>query len=396
MTTGLDIAGIISGIRRAIPSGWTTAALHEPSFSGNEWSYVKECLDTGWVSTAGRYVGEFESRLASYTGARHAIAVVNGTAALHACLKLAGVSRDDEVLSPSLTFIATANAISYCDAHPHFVDSAQNTLGIDPRALDAYLRDIAEVRGEDCFNRRTGARIRAVVPMHTFGHPVDMDLLLEVAERFRIVVVEDAAESLGTLYKGRHTGNHGLLSALSFNGNKIVTTGGGAILTNNDTVAKNARHITTTARVAHRWSFLHDTVGYNYRMPNLNAALGCAQMEKLSESVGLKRELAARYQRELAEISGLTVFREPEFGRSNYWLNVMILSPALAGLRDSLLQALNDDGLMARPVWTLMHELPMFKGCQRMPLPVAEQLSACIVNIPSSPFLAVRREAEVT
>ena len=397
MSPPLDIAAIVSGIHHVLPAENPRAALHEPWFCGNEWNYVKECLDTGWVSTAGKYVGKFESMLAGATGARHAIAVVNGTAALHVCLQLGGVRNGDEVLAPSLTFIATANAIAYCNATPHFVDSCLDTLGLDPHKLADYLADIAEIRGDECFNRKSGARISAVVPMHTFGHPVDMDPLIETAARYRIAVIEDAAESLGSYYKGRHTGNDGLLSALSFNGNKIVTTGGGgAILTNDRALAERARHITTTARVAHRWSFLHDEVGYNYRLPNLNAALGCAQLEKLAGFVASKRRLAARYQDTLSGIGGLTPFCETSFAKSNYWLNVLLLDASHAGERDALLEALNNDGLMARPVWTLMHELPMFRDCPRMPLPVAEQLAACIVNVPSSPFLAMRQEAEVS
>lgn len=388
MSCRLDIEAVVKAVRDALPAGNQHAALHEPWFCGNEWIYVKDCLDTNWVSSSGKYVDELEERLVAYTGARHAVAVINGTAALHMCLRLTDVRPGDEVLVPSLTFIATANAIAYCSATPHFVDSSLITLGLDPEKLADYLKDIAEVRGDDCFNRHTGARISAVIPMHTFGHPVDMDFLLEVAARFHIVVIEDAAESLGSHYKNCHTGNHGKAAALSFSGNKIVTTGGGgAILTNDGAIAQRANHLTTTARVAHRWSFMHDEVGYNYRMPNLNAALGCAQLEKLAEFVAHKRNLAARYQAAFSDVKGLCVFCEPEFAKSNYWLNVLLLEAVHAGERDALLDALNSEGLMARPLWTLMHQLPMYRGCPRMPLATAESLAQRAINIPSSAFL---------
>jgi len=389
----LETSAVVAAVRSALPDTGIPIQLHEPTFGGNEWTYVKECLDTGWVSTAGRFVDRFERELADYTGARRAVAVVNGTAALHACLILAGVEPGDEVLVPTLTFIATANAVSYCGAKPHLVDSAENTLGLDPFKLEAHLRDIAEVRSDACFNARTGARIRAVVPMHTFGHPVDLDPLVAVCERYRITLVEDAAESLGSCYKGRHTGNAGLVSALSFNGNKVVTTGGGgAILTNDEELGRLAKHLTTTARTAHRWSFLHDRVGYNYRLPNINAALGCAQLEQLPGAIERKRALAESYARAFADVPCVRFFRETAFGRGNYWLNAILLDPDVAHRRDELLQALNDGGIMARPVWTLMHELAIYRDCPRMDsLATAEDIERRLVNLPSSPFLGAGR-----
>lgn len=384
-----ETSAVVAAVRSVLPDIGAPIQLHEPTFGGNEWAYVKECLDTGWVSTAGKFVDRFERELAEFTGARRAVAVVNGTAALHACLLLAGVEPGDEVLVPTLTFIATANAVSYCGARPHLVDSAGNTLGLDPFKLDAHLREIGEVRGDACFNARTGARIRAVVPMHTFGHPVDLDPLLEVCGRYRIALVEDAAESLGSYYKGRHTGNAGLVSALSFNGNKVVTTGGGgAILTNDEDLGRLAKHLTTTARTAHRWSFLHDRVGYNYRLPNINAALGCAQLEQLPGVIERKRALAERYDRALAGVTGVRFFRETAFGRGNYWLNAILLDPENASRRDDLLQELNDGGVVSRPVWTLMHELSIYRDCPRMDsLATAEDIERRLVNLPSSPFL---------
>ena len=313
-------------LRRILTDDQNFVSLHEPLFNGNEWQYVKECIDTGWVSSAGKFVDQFETQLAEFTGAKYAVAVVNGTAALHICLKLAGVKANDEVLIPALTFVATANAVTYCGAIPHFADSEKRTLGIDPFKLKEYLSGIAEIRGEECFNKKTGNRIKAVVPMHTFGHPADLDALIQVCEQFSIAMIEDAAESLGSYYKGRHTGNWGRLSALSFNGNKVITTGGGgAILTNDELLARKAKHLTTTAKVPHQWEYIHDQIAYNYRLPNINAAMGCAQLEQLPDFLKKKRALAERYRQAFKDIEGVSFFTEPEFARSNYWLNVLLL-----------------------------------------------------------------------
>lgn len=360
-------------------------SLHEPSFAGNEWDYVKECLDTGWVSSVGSYVDRFETMLAEYTGVKRAVAVVNGTAALHVCLLLAGVKAGDEVLLPTLTFVATPNAISYCGAIPHFVDSEEPTLGLAPHKLADYLLSIADVRGNECFNRATGRRIRAVVPMHTYGHPVDLDPLVEVCERYHLVLIEDAAESLGSYYKGRHTGHWGKLSALSFNGNKVITTGGGgAVLTNDEELGTLAKHLTTTAKVPHKWEFRHDQVGYNYRLPNLNAALGCAQLEQLPGLLQRKRVLAQNYQQAFTAVDGVRFFTEPGYAASNYWLNTLLLDDACYEQRDELLEITNASGIMTRPAWALMHKLPMFMDCPRMELSVAESLERRLINIPSS------------
>jgi perosamine synthetase len=383
MTSTISDA-VLGALRETLPG---KAVLHEPVFAGNEWQYVKECIDTSFVSSVGKFVDRFEAMLAELTGAKRAVAVVNGTAALHICLKLAGVRRDDEVLIPALTFVATANAVAYCEAVSHLIDSSEKTLGMGAAALEARLRDVA-VRNPDgtIRNRVTGRRIAACVPMHAFGHPVELDEIAALCERYGIPLIEDAAESLGSTYKGRHTGTTGLFSALSFNGNKIVTTGGGgAILTNDEKLGALAKHITTTAKVPHAWAFFHDQTGYNYRMPNLNAALGCAQVEKLPGFVERKRALAKRYAAAFAKAQGVRFFEEPEHCRSNYWLNAILLDKAED--RQSVLEATNAAGFMTRPAWTLMHKLPMYADCPRMDLKVAEDLEARLVNIPSGAAL---------
>jgi perosamine synthetase len=375
-------ADIVTAIRKVTGPG--AAPLHEPVFAGREWQYLKDCLDSTYVSSVGPDVNRFEADLAALTGARHAIAVVNGTAALHVALLIAGVGRDDEVLVPALTFVATANAVAYCGAVPHFVDSEQGTLGVAPASLRDYLASISELRGGVCVNRQTGRRLRALVPMHTFGHPADLDGLLAVAHDYRLHLVEDAAESLGSTYAGRHTGTFGLLGILSFNGNKTVTTGGGgAILTDDAELARHARHLTTTAKIPHRWEYRHDETGFNYRMPNLNAALGRAQLEQLPRFVEAKRALYRRYADSFAGIPGTSIFAEPAGSRSNYWLQTLVLDAAQAPRRDEILAATNDAGLMTRPVWQLLNELPPYADCPAMPLPVATDLARRLINLPS-------------
>lgn len=382
---------ILSAVRDVIGDTDTQIALHEPEFAGNEWAYVKDCLDTGWVSSVGAYVDRLESDLASYTGVSHAVVAVNGTAALHICLLLAGVRPGDEVLAPALTFVATANAVAYAGATPHFVDSETRTLGVDPQKLEEHLSRTARLHGGECVNVSTGAPIRALVVMHAFGHPCDLDALKAVADRWNIVLVEDAAESLGSTYRGVHTGNVGKVSALSFNGNKVLTTGGGgAILTNDPGLARRAKHLTTTARVADGWNFVHDEIGYNYRLPNLNAALGCAQLERLADMVVRKRRLADAYKKAFATVSGASFLSEPEGAASNYWLNTVVLDQDHAGHHWAALRVLNEAGYMSRPVWRLMHLLPMYAGCPRSDLTTAESLAVRVLNIPSSPRLAER------
>lgn len=391
---GFDPEGVATVLRALLPAG-DRHALHEPCFAGREWDYVKDCLDTGWVSSVGAYVDRFEHMLAERCGVARAIAVVNGTAGLHIALRLAGVRAGDEVLVPTLTFVATANAVSYCGAVPHLVDSCPTTLGLDPRRLDRHLATIAATVDGQTVNRDTGRPLRAVVPMHVFGHPVDMDGLAEVAARWRLVIVEDAAEALGSLCHGRPIGSFGEVGVISFNGNKVVTTGGGgAILTNRGDLADAARHLTTTAKLPHPWAFDHDQLGYNYRLPNLNAALGCAQVEQLDGFIAAKRRLARLYQERLGALPGIEVVAEPAGCRSIYWLNA-VLTPDAAS-RDALLRACHERGLMVRPAWSLMHRLPMYRECPRADLSVAEALEARMVCLPSGVALARAVFAETT
>lgn len=391
MTETLDIPLLIEALKKALGyHGEATIPLHTPSFEGNEWRYVKECIDTSWVSSVGSYVDRFEKQLAEYVGVERAIAVVNGTAALHISLLLAGVQSGDEVLIPSLSFVATANAVAYCNATPHFVDSSMETLGIDVERLSLYLKEITKLTGNECINKHTGNRIRAIVPMHTFGHPVDLEPLIELCDEYHLIMVEDAAESLGSYYKGKHTGSFGLLSAMSFNGNKIITTGGGgAILTNSNELADRAKHLTTTAKTPHRWSYYHDEIGYNYRMPNINAALGCAQLESLPKLIDNKRKLAQRYSNELKDIAGIKFLEEPMFAKSNYWLNAVMLERNFAQYRNDVLEITNTNGIMTRPAWNLLHTLPMFRNSPRMEITESQNIADRLINLPSSASLVV-------
>ena len=377
---------IVHAIKSVV--GADAVALHEPTFKGNEWLYLKQCLDSTFVSSVGPFVDRFEADLARFTGAKHVVAVVNGTAALHIALELAGVVAGDEVILPAMSFVATANAVTYCRATPHFADSEPHSLGLDPTALREHLRAVTELRQGHCVNRHTGRVVRAMVPMHTFGHPVDIDGLLGIARDFGLTMIEDAAESLGSWTEGRHTGTVGLLGTLSFNGNKTITTGGGgAILTNNSALAVRAKHITTTAKVPHCWDFIHDEVGYNYRLPNLNAALGCAQLEQLPLFLARKRALYDRYSRAFDGIEGVRLQVEPPGCQSNYWLQTLLLDETHASQRDAVLRATNEAGLATRPVWRLMHRLEMYRSAPRAALSKAESLEGRIINIPSSASL---------
>jgi len=373
-------------VRKASGITHGPVVLHEPFFNGNERQYVTDCIDTNWVSTVGKYVNLFEQLISRMTGVKHAIATINGTAALHICLLLAGVKADDEVLTPALTFVAAANAVSYCNAIPHFVDVSIRSLGICPLKLREHLEKTTTLKDGVCVNNQTGRPIRAMIVMHTFGHPSELDELRDLAGEFSIKLIEDAAEAIGSEYKGRHVGHHGLLSALSFNGNKIITTGGGgAILTDDDELANQARHLTTTGKVTHPWEYYHDCVAYNYRLPNINAALGCAQLEEFSEIIMKKRLLASRYRSEFARVEEIDFFFEMPDVKSNYWLNAVILKKPSLEVRNLILDRLNCDGIMVRPVWNLMTGLPMYKDCPSADLTVSKQLEASLINIPSSP-----------
>ena len=384
----LDKPVILKAIRSCLPADRKNIELHEPCFCGNEWNYVKECLDTNWVSSVGKFVDVFEQKLAEYTGVKRAFAVVNGTAALHISLKMAGVDIGDEVLVPDLTFVATANAVTYCGAMPHFVDCEAVSLGVDAKSLDQYLAGMTDVRDGVCFNRVTGRAIKVLVVMHTFGHPSDLDALQVVCGKYKITLIEDAAEALGSFYKNRHVGHWGKFSVLSFNGNKTLTTGGGgAILTNDEDLGLRAKHIATTAKLPHPYLFFHDQIGYNYRMPNLNAALGVAQLEKLPLFLERKRDLARRYKKALSGLPGIRFLDEPAYAHSNFWLNAILIDQGQKQERDALLEFLRNDGIKSRPAWTLMHKLPMFADCPRMEVPVAEDIESRLINIPSSAFL---------
>ncbi|MCP2071218.1 UNVERIFIED_ORG: aminotransferase in exopolysaccharide biosynthesis [Pseudomonas lini] len=356
--------------------------LHAPVFAGNEQKYLADTIVSTFVSSVGAFVDRFEHDMQAYTGSARAVATVNGTAALHVALLLAGVKPGELVITQSLTFVATCNAITYCGAQPVFVDVDRETLGLSPVALEAWLEQEAVIDADGvCRLRSDGRVVRACLPMHTFGHPVALDELMSVCSQWGLALVEDAAESLGSTYKGRHTGTFGLIGTLSFNGNKVITTGGGGMLLTNAELGARAKHLTTTAKQPHPFEFVHDEVGFNYRLPNLNAALGCAQLEQLDGFLAAKRELALNYQQELLA-SDLQFVVEPHECRSNYWLNAVICQDR--GHRDALLEATNGAGVMTRPIWALMNRLPAFKECLKGDLSNAEWLEARVVNLPSS------------
>jgi aminotransferase in exopolysaccharide biosynthesis len=356
--------------------------LHAPVFSGKEREYVSDTIDSTFVSSVGAYVDRFEQQMAVYTGSARAVATVNGTAALHMALLLAGVKQGELVITQPLTFIATCNAIAYCGAEPVFVDVDRHTLGLSPGAVGAWLDEHAAL-GDDglCRTMADGRIVRACLPMHTFGHPADLDGLLTVCRRWNLVLVEDAAESLGSYYKGRHTGTLGAIGTLSFNGNKVITTGGGGMILTNDALGTRAKHLTTTAKQPHPYEFVHDEIGYNYRLPNLNAALGCAQLEQLDGFIASKRALAERYAAHFKG-SALQFVTEPADCRSNYWLNAVICDNREQ--RDFLLKSTNDKGVMTRPIWALMSHMPMFARCLKGELTNAQWLEERVVNLPSS------------
>ena len=373
---------VIDFIRQTFQQPEGVVPLHAPCFIGNEKKYLNECIESTFVSSVRKFVDRLEEMVAEYTGAKKAVVCVNGTNALHLAMLLSGVEQNDEVITQPLTFIATANAISYIGAHAVFLDVDLDTMGLSPVKVREWLEKNAEVKGGECFNKNTGRRIKACIPMHTFGHPVHLDELVEVCKDYHLNLLEDAAESIGSFYKGKHTGTFGKIGAISFNGNKTITTGGGGMLLFMDEeLGKYAKHITTQAKVPHRWEFVHDHIGYNYRMPNINAALGCAQMEHLQEFVDNKRDLAQKYAAYFKN-SDVSFFIEPAECKSNYWLNVVLLKDKSA--RDRFLEETNDAGVMTRPIWQLMNRLPMFKDCQCGDLSNAEWLEARVVNIPSS------------
>jgi perosamine synthetase len=357
--------------------------LHEPKFAGNEKKYLNECIDSTFVSSVGKFVDEFEQKIANYTGAKYAIATSNGTSALHISLLLANVHRNNEVITQPLTFVATCNTISYCGAQPIFIDVDKDTMGLSPSALKYFLENNTTVKNQQCINNKTGKVIKACVPMHTFGHPCRIDEIKEICDKYHVFLIEDAAESVGSTYKGRHTGTFGQLGVVSFNGNKIITAGGGGcIITNDMTLAKKAKHLTTTAKVPHKWDFNHDMVGYNYRMSNLNAALLVAQLENLDNFIYNKRKLAGMYEEFFNSIDYAFVKESSIESKSNCWLNSILLEGKQQ--RDEFLEETNSSGIMTRPIWTLMNKLPMFECAQCGNLTNSEWLEERVVNIPSS------------
>ena len=356
--------------------------LHAPRFTGNEKKYVIDAIDSTFVSSVGKYVDRFEEMICEITGANFAIAVVNGTCALQIALNLAGVEQGDEVITQPLSFVATANAISYCGAMPIFLDVDRETLGLDPTALEYFLKSSTQIRNKTCYNSTTDKRISACAPMHTFGHPCRIDAIAEICDRYNIALVEDAAESLGSTYKGQHTGTFGLFGIYSFNGNKTVTCGGGgAIVTNDEGLSKKAKHLATTAKVSHPYEYVHDVIGYNYRMPNLNAALACAQLEQLDFFIEKKRELAKMYQGFFKSL-GIPFIKEPDHARSNYWLNAAILPDRKT--RQIFLEATNKAKVMTRPIWKSLNQLEIYRECQTDALTNAQWFVDRVVNIPSS------------
>ena len=360
-------------------------ALHEPIFIGNEKKYLNDCIDSTFVSSVGKYVNKFEEMLADYVGSKYAVAVSNGTSALFVALKIVGVKEGDEVITQPLTFVATANAISYCNAKPIFVDVDLDTLGLSPKSLKEFLEKNCEIVDNKCINKTTRKTIKACVPMHTFGHPAKIDEIKEICDKWNIELVEDAAESLGSFYKNKHTGTFGKVGIFSFNGNKIITSGGGGVIvTDDEELAKKAKHITTTAKIPHPYEYIHDEIGYNFRMPNINAALLVAQMENLDNFLKNKRNLAKKYEKFFDSI-GIEFIKEPINAKSNYWLNAMKLDNKKQ--RDEFLEYSNKNKVMTRPIWRLMNKLPMYENCQGDELKNAEYLEERIVNIPSGVVL---------
>lgn len=357
--------------------------LHEPRFIGNEKKYLNDCIDSTFVSSVGKYVDKFEEEFAKRVGSKYAIATVNGTSALHISLILANVTKDDEVITQPLTFIATCNAISYIGARSVFVDVDLDTMGLSPKSLKEFLRANCEVVDNRCINKTTKKVIKACVPMHTFGHSCRIDEIKEICDEYKIALVEDAAESLGSYYKEKHTGTFGRLGAFSFNGNKIITSGGGGVIvTDNEALAKKAKHLTTTAKIPHKWEYVHDEIAFNYRMPNLNAALLVAQLEQLDSFLNSKRDLALKYKEFFEADEEIDFIVEPSDSKSNYWLQAVVVRDVAK--RDEFLDYTNKNGIMTRPIWKLMNELEMFKDCQCSPLVNSKYLEERVINITSS------------
>lgn len=363
-------------------------SLHEPSFSKKEYKYLKKCIDSTFVSSVGKFTELFENKIVKFTGAKYSVAVVNGTAAIHLGLKVIGVKSGSEVLTPSLTFAGATNAITYCQATPHFIDSEHETLGVDPKKLRKYLEKITVFKNKRCINKVTGKSIDAMVVTHLYGHPCNMQSLLKVSKDFRIPMLEDAAEAIGSYYKNKHVGTFGQVGVISFNGNKPITTGGGGIiLTNIKKLSSKARHLSTTAKIPHPWEHQYKEVGYNYRMPNLNAALGLGQLENLQKKLKNKREIFKKYDKEFKKINGVHLKKEPKNCKSNYWLNTLIIDKDKKSQRKIILKKTNQKNIMTRACWMPMHHFSHFKKFPKMNLDTADQIYERAINIPSSPSL---------
>ena len=380
---------VVESIQKVIGKG--PHQLHEPLFFGKEMNYLKNTIKQNLVSSTGEYVNKFEKKIKEYTKAKFAIAVVNGTQAIYISLKACGVKKDEEVLVPALTFVGTVNAISYLGAKPHFVDSQIKNFGINCLKLENYLNKISKLRGNKCINKLTGKVIKAIIPVHVFGHPCDIQNIIEIAKKFNLIVVEDAAEALGSFYKKKHLGTFGDTGCISFNGNKIITTGGGGmVVTNKKILAKKIKHLTTTAKLKHKWEYIHDEIGYNFRMPNLNAALGLAQIEKIHTFLKAKRILFKRYLRVFNKMKGISLYKESKSANSNYWLQTLILNKNNINLKNKILKESHKKLIYIRPVWRLISELKPYKKEQKMNLSGAKEIYNKIINLPSSQSLVLK------
>jgi aminotransferase in exopolysaccharide biosynthesis len=374
---------IIKSIRKVV--GKQKHHLHEPLFFGNEIKYLKETIATNLVSSVGPFVKKFDDQIKKFTKSKYAISVVNGTEALHLSLVACGVKNNDEVLVPTITFVGTANAIVYSGAIPHFVDSEFETLGIDPLKLEEYLEKITVKKGKFYFNKKTKRKIKAIMPVHVFGNICQIDKILKIAKKYNLLVIEDAAEALGSFFKNKHAGTFGLVGCFSFNGNKIMTTGGGgAIITNNKLLAKKIKHLSTTAKIDHRWEYIHDALGYNFRMPNLNAALGSAQIENLKIFLRSKRKLFLRYCKEFSKVNNVRLIKNPEFSESNNWLNTIFIKNSSIKKRNKVISSAQKNQIFLRPVWKPLHRLEYFRSMPRMNLENAEKIYTSCINLPSS------------
>lgn len=377
----LSITNFIDKVRSIYKEDFVP--LHRPILNGNEIKYLKDCINSNFVSSAGEMIIDFEKMISSYTKSKYAISTSNGTSALHISLLLSGVEENTEVITQALTFVATGNAISYCNAKPIFLDVDKLTMGLCPQALSKFLKEKTYMQENSLFNKSTDRRISACVPMHTFGHPCQIEEISNICKEFNLPLVEDAAESLGSFYKGNHTGKYGLISAISFNGNKVITTGGGGmIVTDDENLAKKAKHLTTTAKIPHQYEYIHDEIGYNYRMPNLNAALGIAQFENLKTFLEKKRKVTDEYASFFDGLDNVKFFKEPESAYSNYWLNAIILNDSHE--KNKFLKVTNEANIMTRPIWKLLSSLDMFADCETDELVNSKWLEKRVINIPSS------------